>query len=215
MRSMWALVLLCSLASAPATGRDRDERVLAWDDGGPLHAMAFIPVEGRQVAVMFQAPEGFTWLRRIRCYILNDNAVNPDDPTLPTTGPFIATVWRPSEEGGYVVPASPPHYEFDSGELYPEDMWDDFVPPEPVDLSDPAAFPGRVFFIGMQWLSIYDPVLSFDWDPLAVGNTWYRFPTTEWTQSTESTAMIRAVVSDESGTPVEIGSWGRIKAEYE
>jgi hypothetical protein len=213
MRFAASLILVGLLAATPAAGGERDEQVLAWDDGGPVHAMYPYPAEGRKVAVMFHAPEGFIWLRTIRCYICNDQVVDPDNPWLPTTGPCILSVWGPQEVGGDLVPGPVPVYEFDSGEHYPEDMWDDFVLPEPGDLSDTAAFPEGVFFVGIQWLSIYDPILGYDWDPVVAGYSWETF-STDWVQSTEATAMIRAVVSDSSGTPAELESWGSIKAAF-
>ena len=213
MRFATALILVSCLAATAAAGGERDELVLAWDDGGPVHPMYPIPAEGRKVAVMFQAPEGFTWLRAIRCFIFDDQVVDPDNPSLPTTGPCILSVWGPQDVGGNLVPGPIPVYEFDSGEHYPEHMWDDFVLPAPVDLSDPVAFPEGVFFVGIQWSSIYNPILGYDWDPIVAGYTWETF-STDWIQSTEATAMIRAVVSDESGTLAEPESWGSIKAAY-
>ena len=214
MRVTAALILvLLMLPGSPAAG-ERDEQVLAWDNGGFVNCgMCPSPMELREMAVMFQAPEGFTWLREIQCYVCNDQVMNPDDPWAPTTGPCTLAVWRPQEAGGQQPPDSAPVYEFESAGGYPEDAWITFILPEPVDLSAGSVFPDSVFFVGMKWVDLWDPVLAVDWDPVEMGNTWRKIPS-EWERCTEYSVLIRAVVSDSSGTPVELRSWGRVKSEY-
>ncbi|MBD3367157.1 MAG: hypothetical protein GF405_03140 [Candidatus Eisenbacteria bacterium] len=164
--------------------------------------------------MLFQAPEGFPWLGAIRCFICNDNWTDPDHPEMTTTDPFIATVWAPVQIDDDIFPAHPPVVEFHSGAHYWEDSWVRFDLPQAIDLRDPTIFPERTFFVGMQWLSIYNPVLGYDAEVIPGGRTCNTF-SMDWQCGTESAAMIRAVVSDEDGTSVEIDSWGRIKAVYE
>ena len=214
MRLAMALLLVCCLASTLGAGGGRDQQVLAWDDGGPAIPLYPFPLDSMRVAVMFQAPEGYTWLRSIQCYICNDQVIDPEDPSVPTTGPCVLCVWRPANDGSQPPPDGDPVYAFDSGEGYQEDTWVEFAPPQELDLSDPTVFPERTFFVGIQWLTAWDPVLGFDVDPLEFGYTWLSLPN-DWTQTMDRTAMIRAVVSDAGGTAVELESWGWIKASYE
>jgi hypothetical protein len=214
MRLAVALVLMCCVASTLGAGEGRDQQVLAWDDGGPVIPLYPFPLDDIGAAVMFQAPEGYTWLHSIQCYVCSDQAVDPEDPSTPTTGPCILSVWRPAEGGNQPPPVGDPVYAYGSGEQYPEEAWVEFAPPQELDLSDPTVFPERRFFVGIRWLADWDPVLGFDADPLEFGYTWLALPS-EWSQTTDRTAMIRAVVSDANGTPVELRSWGRIKAAHE
>ena len=214
MRVTAVLMLVLLMLPGSSAAGERDEQVLAWDDGGYVNCgMCPSPMDLREMAVMFQAPEGFTWLREIQCYVCNDQVMNPVNPDLPTTGPCTLAVWRPLEAGGEQPPDSPPVYEFEFGGGYPEDAWITFILPEAIDLSAGSVFPDGEFFAGVKWVAHLNPVLAVDWDPVEMGNTWRKIPS-EWGRCTEYSALIRAVVSGSSGTPVELRSWGRVKSEY-
>jgi len=68
---------------------------------------------------MSQAPEGFPWVRSIRCFIRKDQVVDPDDPEAPRSDALVATVWAPVRVGDDVLPVDPAAHEFDSGDHYP------------------------------------------------------------------------------------------------
>ena len=214
MRLLVMLVLVCLVLAVAASGGEREDLVLAWDDDDTPRALYTYPAEGRQIAVMFQAPEGFTWLKAIRCYMCNDNVQDPQDPWAPTTQPCMLSVWVPQEVGEDLIPGPVPAYEFNSGSGYPEEAWIEFILPEAVDLSDSATFPDRVFFVGVKWLTMGNPALGVDWDPIVSGNTWQRWISPDWARFPEHSASIRAVVSDTSGSAVELVSWGVIKSGY-
>ena len=215
MRTTATLVLVLLMLPGPLVGGERDEQVLAWDDGGLVNCgMCPAPMDLREMAVRFEAPEGFHWLREIQFYVCNDGVVNPDDPQSPTTGPCTLAVWRPSDAGCEAPPASRPEHAFELGGGYPEDQLITFILPEAIDLSAEAVFPAGEFFVGMIWVNHVNPGLAVDWDPIVMGNTWRRIPS-EWERCTEYGVLIRAVVSDSSGSPVELESWGRVKARYQ
>ena len=214
MRVCAALTLVFLMLPCLEAAGGREEQVLAWDDGGYVNCgMCPSPMELREMAVMFQTPEGFTWLREIQCYVCNDMVQDPNDPDAPTTGPCTLAVWGPHESAREQTPGPAPVYEFESAGGYPEDAWITFVLPEAVDLSAGSVFPDGAFFVGMKWVEVQDPVLAVDWDPVVMGNTWRKIPS-EWERCTEYSALIRAVVSDSSGTAVRLQSWGRIKSDY-
>jgi hypothetical protein len=214
MRVFAAVFLVIMMLLGSLGARERDELVLAWDDGGYVNCgMCPAPMELREMAVMFEAPEGFTWLREIQCYVCNDQVADPYDPWAPTTGPCTLAVWGPYEEAKEQTPGPVPLYEFESAGGYPEDAWITFILPEAVDLSPGSVFPDGVFFVGMKWVDLLNPWLAVDWDPVVMGNTWRRCPS-EWERCSEYSVLIRAVVSDSSGTPVQMESWGRVKSGH-
>ena len=215
MRTTATLMLVLLMLPGSLAAGERDEQVLAWDDGGFVNCgMCPAPMDLREMAVRFEAPEGFDWLTEIQFYACNDNVVDPDDPEEPTTGPCTLAVWRPVEGGAEHPPACAPEHAFELGGGYPEMAWITFILPEAVDLSAAAVYPDREFFVGMIWKNHMNPVLAVDWDPAIMGNTWRRIPS-EWGCCTEYSVLIRAVVSDRSGSAVELESWGRVKATYQ
>jgi hypothetical protein len=215
MRATATLMLALLMLPGPLVAGERDEQVLSWDDGGLVNCgMCPAPMDLREMAVRFQAPEGFHWLREIRFYACNDGVVDPDDPQAPTTGPCTLAVWRPVEAGGEGPPASRPEHAFALSGGYPEEHLIALVLPEAIDLSEEAVFPSGEFFVGMVWVNGMNPVLAVDWDPIVMGNTWRKIPS-EWECCTEYSVLIRAVVADSSGSPVQLESWGRVKARYQ
>ena len=211
MKACVVSILIFLLLPGLTRAQERDEQVLAWDDGGDVSAWtAPAPCDLREMAVRFEAPEGLTWLREILCYVCNDQVQDPYDPQAPTTGPCTLAVWGPEEVGGVTTPGSTVYwFVFPGG--YPEESWITFILSDAVDLSDSATFPDGVFFVGMKWLERLNPIPLVDRDPMQSGNTWQKCPD-EWERSWEFSAAIRAVVSDKSGTLVEPTSWGRVKS---
>jgi hypothetical protein len=189
---------------------DRYETVLYWDDGT---SDVYMPVvlAPHQEAVSFTAPEDATWLTAVLFYICNDQVVDPEHPELPTTAVFTACVWAP-DPGGEEFPGEVVN-SFVSGAQYPEDSWLRLDLPSSVDLSDPAVFPGRAFFVGLDWITTYNPIVGFDTGTPAHGASWCAYGDV-WERHEETDVMIRAVVSNEPQTPVEVGSWGQIKAIF-
>lgn len=207
MRFVIASVVATVLLVACACGGGRGELVLAWDDEESPRTIYPVPTEGRQIAVMFEAPSGYDWLKAIRCYVSNDNHGG-------ATEPFTLTVWAPADAGDHVIPGDVV-YEYTSGGGYPEDAWVQFNAPDYVHIGDSDVFAGRVFFVGVQWVT-GAPALGVDWDPVVSGNTWQKFATTDWGLYPESgnCACVRAVVTDEQDTSVELRSWGLVKSSY-
>ena len=96
---------------------------------------------------------------------------------------------------------------------YPEDAWLQLVLPEAVYIGDPAQFPDRVFFAGLEFLYRNNPGVGLDsTDPVDLYSR--RFNWVEWELVEYGDIMIRAVVTDTWGSPVEGGSWGVIKSLY-
>ncbi|MBN2565809.1 MAG: hypothetical protein JXB46_08865 [Candidatus Eisenbacteria bacterium] len=207
MKTAIAAAVAVLILAGGVAAADRDEMVLAWDDEENPRTIYSVPAEGRQIAVMFQAPEGFDWLNQIRCYVGNDNQGG-------ATQPFTLTVWAPADAGDHVIPGQV-IYEYTSGGGYPEELWIQFNAPDYVHVGDSETFPGRVFFVGVQWMTSA-PALGVDWDPIVSGKTWQRFASDDWAlyPETGNCACVRAVVTDEEDTSVELRSWGVVKSSY-
>jgi hypothetical protein len=184
---------------------------LSHDDG--TSEGSFAAQEHRELAVGFEAPGGTQWLLGVRFYIADDGEVDPNDPELPTTKPFM--VWaREYGDGGQPGACANVGYTPcpDSG-LCPEDAWLDVTFPEPIDISDPVSFPGGRFYVGLEWWHRNNPCIGLDLDAPLWGETQY-WNWSAWSVVDTANAMIRAVVSDSTAVPVELRSWGSVKNEY-
>jgi hypothetical protein len=134
------------------------------------------------------------------------------NPELPTTKPFLAYVWAPSVSDPD-IPGSVVNAGVNSGELYPEEEWLHVVLPDPVNISDPAQFPDRTFFVGLEWLWTLNPYIGEDHsDPLDYRS--WRYNWYEWELRVYADTMIRAVVTDALGNPVEAVNWSGVKALF-
>jgi hypothetical protein len=212
MRACVTVALVVLLVPAAILAQERGEQTLIRDDGGDVSSlMPPIPCDLRELAVIFEAPEGYPWLREIICYIANDQIQDPYDPNAPTTGPCTLAVWAPEDVEGVMTPGSTV-YAYVSPGGYPEDEWITFTLPEAVDLRVGGTFPDNVFFAGMKWVERSNPIIYEDWDPVEPGSTWRKCPD-EWERCWEFSALIRAVVTDSTGTAVEHITWGRVKSE--
>ena len=192
-------------------GAPRSEIELSWDDGSAEGEMT--GRVGRRLAVGFFAPETALSLSAMRIYIMDDGIVNPVDPELPTTEPFVAWVWTAGSNGEPGLPANDGYMPFAAAYQYPEDAWVDVVFPEPIDLSNEEQFPNRKFYVGLEWECRWNPVVGLDLNGPFSGETWF-WDWTGWTLVDTADAMIRAVVRDSSEVPVEARSWGQVKSEY-
>jgi hypothetical protein len=199
-----ASALLLVIAGAPAGART--EAVLSWDDGVMddwSHAITGRP--GQMIAVMFQAPEWACWITEIHYYITDGALPDP-------TESFLVHVWEPAE-GAPTLPGDPVNIGVNSGEGYPTDAWLEVALPEAVDLTDGTAFPDGVFFVGLEWVTRYNPFLGEDHSDPIDHMSWY-FNWAVWELRESGDTMIRAVVSDTLTSPVEAGSWSQIKALF-
>ncbi len=203
-RTVCVLAAVCQvgLFAVPALSDTSDtEAILQWDDGecdvglGSSGAAA--------LAVWFQAPAWANSVTGVHVFVADDG--------LPTTWPFVARMWEPAGDWPY-TPGSQTGQSLDSGDSYQEDAWVELRFAEPVSIEDPAEFPDRVFFVGVEWLSAH-PLFGLDWDDPFVGASWL-FDWTDWEPFMVGDVMIRAVVSDTTVTAVLDHSWGRIKASY-
>ena len=211
------LAAMLVLSSLPASARplhrahetsvepcsaSRRDTVLAWDDGN--YGSIYDGVTGQlgmDLAVMFQAPPWANYITEIHYFIMTDG--NPTaDPE-----PFLARVWQPDPD---MLPGLPGNAGQFSGLAYPEDAWLELTLTEPVDIRDPAGYPDRIFFVGLIWQHMYNPVIGIDTDP-PIDYHSYRWNWYEWELLVEADAMVRAVVA-ESTTPVEPASWTMIKS---
>jgi hypothetical protein len=208
-----ALVLLAAglllLSTVPAVA-GRGEAVLSWDDGTAEGSTSGLV--GQRMAVRFQAPPGNCGLMGMRMYSVDDGVENPVDPQLPSTMPFTVWVWRVGTEDEPGIPHAS-YVPFMDLYAYPEDAWVEAMSLEPVDLSDPAHFPDGWFFIGIELEYRDSPYVGLDLDPPISGESWFH-DWSEWVPSDTANLMIRAVVCDSTGSPVELESWGTVKQQY-
>jgi hypothetical protein len=196
------MVVQLTLFVLPASCDSTDfEAVLQWDDGEPDLAVGSSGAAA--LAVWFQAPVWANSVAGIQIFVADDSQ--------PTTWPFTARMWRPAGLWPY-IPGSQTGEELASGDSYEEDTWTELRFPVPVSIENPAEFPDRVFFAGVEWETEH-PLFGLDWDDPVDDVSWF-FNWTEWQALTLGDVMVRAVVSDSATTAVVAGSWGRIKASY-
>ena len=179
----------------------RRDTVLAWDDGN--YGSIYDGVTGQAgmaLAVMFQAPPWANYITEIQFFIMVDGTVDP-------TEALAARVWKPDPD---MLPEYPAvEWQFVAGG-YPKDAWLEVTLTQPVDIADPAEFPDRIFFVGLIWQHMYNPIIGIDLDPPIDCHSYRGWPP-GWELLVEGDAMVRAVVA-ESTTPVEPASWTMIKS---
>ena len=179
----------------------RRDTVLAWDDGnyGSIYD-GVTHQAGMALAVMFQAPPWANYITEIQFFIMVDGTADP-------TEALWADVWKPGPD---MLPEYPiVGWQFVAGG-YPKDAWLEVTLPQPVDIADPAEFPDRIFFVGLIWGHMFNPIIGIDLDPPIDCHSYREWPP-GWELLVEGDAMVRAVVA-ESTTPVEPASWTKIKS---
>ena len=206
-----ALVLMLAIGLVATVRASRMDVELSWDDGSAEDGVA--PAEVLRLGVGFYAPVTALTLTGIRVYMWDDGIPYPPDPFHPSTAPFTVWAYRTGTEGEPTVPASDGYVPLPWETPCPEDTWIDIVFPQPIDLSDEAYFPGHKFHVGLEWECQDTLAIGLDLDPPFSGETWYS-DSSGWVPVDSEDAMIRAVVRDTSGTPVELESWGRVKVQY-
>jgi len=200
------LLLAGSAAGVPA----RRETLLGWDDWESYVLEPFVGLEGERISVFYQAPPWARSVAGLLVFIANDGiaAVPPD---LWSTESFHAYVW--SVAPGEPRPFEAACYGADSGSDYPEDQVLEVRFPEPVSIEDYAAFPDKQFFVGLQWLCDDNPVLLAGAPALPVLKTW-EYAAGDWSLCPDRNVMMRAIVTDAAGTPVEGATWAAIKSMF-
>jgi hypothetical protein len=209
-------VLGCTGTTCPAGTRlaeARRDTVLSWDDGQyQSDSDAFASVPGVRLAVRYVAPEWVQSVVGVSYYIMPFSGTWPEPGPPNTILSFSGCMWRPDSVDPS-MPGGPACFSLDSGSGHPVDGWLTLTFPEPVSVADPAAFPGGVFFVGLEWKYRVDPCIGLDYSAPIDGMTrWYDL--SQWVPVPDADAMIRAIVSDTPGTGVAESSWARIKALY-
>ena len=201
------VTVACVLVFASGAGAARARReTLSYDDGEYAVIDSLVAGDtGTALAVLFQAPPWATALVEIQ-YLFVDTCSAEAELDRPPA--FLVTAWSPDDSG---LPESPPVAVANSGESYPLGEWASFALPGAVSLTDPAEFPDRKFFVGLQWLTDLSPAVGVD---TGLGTIGVFHNGSDWVQLVGGTGMVRAVVSDSLVVPVEQESWGRVKGLY-
>ena len=195
---MLVLGMSVVLAACPALAFERTEAVLSWDDGEP-DAYCGHP-EAIKMAVWFQAPEWATSV--VSVHVWFGGEWSPD-----------CTVWlyRASGEWPYV----PGPLASDGVVVGPAagGAWTAVPLAEPADITDAGHFPDRVFFAGLGLEVQASNAVGVDTDEPTDGKSLV-WNWSEWEPYEAGDLMIRAVVSDSTGSAVEVLTWGVLKHVY-
>ncbi len=189
-----------ALAACPALASERTEEVLSWDDGGPDAYCG--PPDVAKAAVWFQAPEWATSV--VAVHVWFGGELSPH-----------CTVWVRRASGDWPHELGPPASDgFAVGPAAGGD-WTVIPLPDPVDITDAGHFPDRVFFVSIDFEeSQAADALGVDTDdPVDLKSLVFNWSV--WELYEAGDIMIRAVVSDSTGSAVEVLSWGVLKHTYE
>jgi hypothetical protein len=125
----------------------------------------------------------------------------------------MCTVWLHRASGEWPYLPGPAANDGLFVDQSPGGTWTVLPLPDPVDITNAAHFPDRVFFAGIQFEEQTPYGVGVDTDPPVYGKSlvcywgdcdWYGL----------GDLMIRAVVSDSTGSAVEVLSWGAVKHAY-
>jgi len=205
-------VLLIGIAPCVAAQAPRDSTLL-WDDGeAASYGNSIQPNYGAKLAVGFDAPSWAQSVIEVDLYVTSHGGDWPFPGPPDTTYAFTVCLWaadvaEPNKPGELVT-------WVEAGSGHPVDSWVHVSFPEPVGVVDTVAFPSGRFFVGVLWTSRFSPAVGVDFDAPLDGRTWFSDGET-WGIVDDRDAMVRAVVSDVSGSAVESLSWGNIKALYD
>ena len=205
------LSVMALVVGAGGTGPARVEIELFWDDGSAEAGVTSLA--GRKIVVGFYAPETALTVTGFRIYIMDDGYEDPDDPYQPTTAPFTAWLLRTDAQGEPGPPGNDGYMPFAGYGLCPEGTWVEIAFPESIDVSNEVHFPNHKFYVGLEFEYRDNPIIGLDLDPPFSGETRY-WDWNTWAPVDTANAMVRAVVCDTTGVPVELESWGRIKSDY-
>jgi hypothetical protein len=204
-------LLLVAIVSLAGGATARRESILAWDQADSAECLGQIQLlAGRAVAVGFVAPPWARSVIRMDVFFTSCCLIDVGPPPMGIL-PFEARVWAPNTadptEPGVVAGALG-----NLGWFPPEHMWVELAFPGGVSIDDPEVFPDGRFYVGIKWLHRLNPCVGWDAsepDGMTQMYDWY-----DWGTILDGDAMIRAVVSDQPGTPIGAGSWSRVKALY-
>jgi len=201
LAAVLAAAAIQSRASAAAGGAARAfesarrETTLMWC--GEIPETGVTSQIGMKLAVGFQAPPWAERLLAVEYYVMDDGIVNPEDPELPTTMPFLAAVWAYGDEH---PAASVCEWIPFAAYAYPEDAWSRADVPQTIDLTNGTWFPDRRFFVGLDWLHRNNPIIGIDATaPIDLYSMQWNW--SEWETIDVGDAMIRAVVGTEGPPP--------------
>ena len=188
---MLVLGISIALVACPVQASERTEAVLSWDDGDPD---AFCGTgEGVRIAVWFQAP---TWATHVvAVHVWFGGELSP-----------MCTVWINRACGEWPYLPGPAGNDGLLVDESPGGTWTVLPLPDPVDITNAAHFPDRVFFAGIEYEEQTPYGVGVDTDPPVDGKS---LVSGEWYGLGD--LMIRAVVSDSAGSAVEVLSWGGLK----
>ena len=199
-RESVVLVSICAVLAAGSTFVfARTEAVLSWDDGEPDTYCGY-PEAPIAVAVWFQAPEWATSLVAVHVWFGGEWSPPCSVWLLRASGEWPYEPGQPGSDGFASVPV-------------PGGAWSVISLPEPVDITDPGHFPDRVFFTSIEWETQASDAVGVDTDDPIDGHSWV-WNWTLWEPYLLGDIMIRAVVSDSTGTVAEAQSWGGLKSIY-
>jgi len=176
----------------------RIEEVLSWDDGS---AEQFMSYSTHGLVVAFQAPPWARSVVSVQVYL--GSSGDPAAFEVSIHGVEAGEPPQPGQVAGVVT----------SGDWYPENAWLELGFAPLVSIEDEADFPNGEFYAKVRWLELGSPAVGWDTDSPHHDSTLIR-PDETWIPLNGVDGMIRVVVSDEQ-TPVEMSSWGRVKALYE
>jgi len=192
---MLVLGISVALAACPALASERTEAVLSWDDGDPD---AFCGAD--RVAVWFQAPGWATHVVAVHVWFGGESSP-------------MCTVWLNRASGEWPYLPGPPANSGLHVDQVPGGTWAVLPLPDPVDITNAGHFPDRVFFAGIEFETQSPDAVGVDTDPPVHGKSFVCYwGDCDWYGLGD--LMIRAVVSDITGSAVEVLSWGAVKHAY-
>lgn len=143
------------------------EQELSHDDGDYDHASDTFAANfaGQRIAVRYQAPVWASYVTKVVFYNANDQQDHPTNPEQSSTRPWYTYVWRvtiPDSLPGAAANDGQMDFNPDDWGVYPEDAWVTITLDEAINITDPAYFPDKKFYVGAEWYRRMYPVFYFD-----------------------------------------------------
>jgi hypothetical protein len=170
------------------------ETVISYDDGDYGSYQNWITGGlGQMLAVKFQAPTWANYILGVQFHTMNDNQTNPQNPTWPTTQPFLIWIWRLTGD----LPGTAANEGLSTGEpfSYPEDEWVEFRLTTAVNISSATQYPEKQFFAGMEWQTDQNPRFAYD-PSTPIDYRSYIWDYEAWQLQSAYDVMVRVIVSD-------------------